>query len=117
MAVHRVRVFVLLACALSTAPFGSMEQGSPTATHAAVGSKGLSWAPPGPVKVRLQAEAPWAGEPRLAGPSSPPHASNRLVAGSLSRAPGATAVSPYTRSESGPRLTYRATAPPPQHAS
>jgi hypothetical protein len=117
MAVHRIGVFFLLACALSTAPFGSMEQGTPAAAQAVTGAKALSWATPGPVKVRTQSDIPWAAELRLDGPSSPPHAATRLVTASLCRVSGATAGPPYTRSESGPRLTYRATAPPPQHAS
>jgi hypothetical protein len=117
MAVHRIGVFFVLACALSTAPFGSMEQGSPAATHAVAGAKALSWATPGPVKVRTQADIPWAAELRLGGPSSPPHAATRPVPASLSGASGATAGPPYTKSESGPRLTYRATAPPPQPAT
>jgi hypothetical protein len=116
MVVHRIGVFVLLACALSTAPFGSMEQGTPAAAHAVTGAKAISWATPGPVKVR-NADIPWAAELGLDGPSSAPHAATRLVTASLSRASGATAGPPNTKSESGPRLTYRATAPPPQHAS
>jgi hypothetical protein len=117
MAVHRIGVFVLLACALSTAPFGSMEQGTPAAAHAVAGAKALSWATPGPVKARTQVDIRWAVELRLDGLSTPPHAATRLVTTSLSRATGAMAGAPYTKSESGPRLTYRATAPPPQHAS
>jgi hypothetical protein len=117
MAVHRIGVFVLLACALSTAPFGSMEQGTPATAHAVARAKALSWATPGPVKVRIQADAPRAMEHWLDGPSSPPHAATRLATASVFRASDVTTCPPHTKSGSGPRLTYRATAPPPQHAT
>jgi hypothetical protein len=117
MAVHRIGVFVLLVCALSTTPFGSLEQGSPTAAHAVAGAKAASWAPPGPAKLRVLADAPGASESRLDEPSPPVRAPIRLAAASLSRAKGMAGRSSDPRDGPGPHLTYRATAPPTQHAS
>ncbi len=117
MVVHRIGVFVLLVCALSTAPFGSLEQGSPTAAHAVAGAKAASWAPPGPAKLRVLADAPWASESRLDHPPPPLEAPTRLIAGSLSRVAGIADLSSDQRHDRAPRLTYRATAPPPRRAT
>jgi hypothetical protein len=110
--VRRIGVLVLLVCGLSTAPFGSMEQGTPAASDVVSGPYTATRSSSGPCTDRMirvdDGSDPAGPDATPANPSRPPATAGAPVpraaregAGVGDRGPGA-----------GPRLTYRATAPP-----
>jgi hypothetical protein len=115
--VRRIGVLVLLVCGLSTAPFGSMEQGPSAKSEVLSGPNVATRSSPLPGTDRIaraddrsDPAGPDAASPN---PSPPPDAAFApVLRGAL-----AGAVARDRGPDAGPRLTYRSMAPPHARSS